>query len=519
MMCKGNFSIYQVFLLILAEGLVVSAPLDFDSSHQIFHFHGTDTESNIGRYLKSLGDINNDGFDDIAFTSKSPAGSYIFHGGNPVDSFPDYFLKGNYFIGDFIDYSGDGIPDIVTGSASDTDGVIYLYPGSNDSISDQPIDSITMPENLRGYRLKASGDINDDSIGDLLVNSRNPYEGDLVLLYLDPFTTDKMPDWSYWIEDYTHTLPSGGFFDFNGDSISDIFISLQARLDTLSYVYIFLGPSFKSEPDVVLGHPIELDTLYVEYFGMEINNIGDVNADGWEDLGIIFDFAPLVYLCGPNADTIYDYYLVGRCEHMAGLGDVNDDGYNDLVIGGSDSWYGRVILFLGEPEFDIYRDDQITDSDLPPLFLDEIGWRVSPAGDLNNDGYDDILFSCQNFAYGEPWDVFVFSGGSDITVDVADVPEQVLPNDFVLYQNYPNPFNAGTGIEYSLVRKSWVNISIYNVLGQKIKMLVDERKSAGDYKVTWDGTDDAGKEVGSGVYFYRIKAGEYREVRKMVVVR
>jgi len=118
------------------------------------------------------------------------------------------------------------------------------------------------------------------------------------------------------------------------------------------------------------------------------------------------------------------------------------------------------------------------------------------------------------------------SSGSDtiiVTVTAADVGEEEQTSNraiyFELHQNYPNPFNPETEISYTLLKDSRVKLDIYNLLGQRIRTLVDEYQEAGDRSVSWDGKDERGREVTSGIYLYRLQAGEYSEVRKMVLVK
>ena len=93
------------------------------------------------------------------------------------------------------------------------------------------------------------------------------------------------------------------------------------------------------------------------------------------------------------------------------------------------------------------------------------------------------------------------------------------PAQFNLDQNYPNPFNPETVIKFSLREDSWVTLRIYNVLGQVVITLVDEQKPAGEHTVTWNGKNSQSLDVASGVYFYRIKAGDYESVRRMTLLR
>lgn len=106
-----------------------------------------------------------------------------------------------------------------------------------------------------------------------------------------------------------------------------------------------------------------------------------------------------------------------------------------------------------------------------------------------------------------------------LRTDVDMAQDEILPRIFQLFHNYPNPFNPKTVIRYDLPRTADVKITIYNSLGREVKTLVDEEQSAGAHTVIWDGLNDDGARVVSGVYFFRLRAGDYVKTRKMVVVR
>jgi len=93
------------------------------------------------------------------------------------------------------------------------------------------------------------------------------------------------------------------------------------------------------------------------------------------------------------------------------------------------------------------------------------------------------------------------------------------PAEFSLVQNYPNPFNPATRIRYQLPEAAEVRLSIFNLLGQEIKTLVQKSQPAGYYTVVWDGTDHAGAAVASGIYLYRIAAGKHLQTRRMVLLK
>lgn len=94
-----------------------------------------------------------------------------------------------------------------------------------------------------------------------------------------------------------------------------------------------------------------------------------------------------------------------------------------------------------------------------------------------------------------------------------------VPNSFQLSQNYPNPFNSSTAVNYQLSEDSHVLIKIYNARGQEIKSLVDEYKTAGYYTVQWNGRDNYNNQVGSGIYLYRIYAGNHIYTKKMAILK
>jgi len=100
-----------------------------------------------------------------------------------------------------------------------------------------------------------------------------------------------------------------------------------------------------------------------------------------------------------------------------------------------------------------------------------------------------------------------------------NVAEIAVPKEFILEQNFPNPFNSETMIKYQLPENAKVYLSILNLLGQEICVLVDGKKQAGYHTILWDGKDNSGKDVASGTYMYRIQAGELVDMKKMVLIR
>lgn len=102
---------------------------------------------------------------------------------------------------------------------------------------------------------------------------------------------------------------------------------------------------------------------------------------------------------------------------------------------------------------------------------------------------------------------------------VAKVVSAELPTRFELGANYPNPFNPTTTLHYDLADAGQVRLIVYNVMGQQIRVLVNQPQEAGGYRVEWDATDASGQRVAPGLYRYRLVAGDQAAVGKMLLIK
>ena len=102
---------------------------------------------------------------------------------------------------------------------------------------------------------------------------------------------------------------------------------------------------------------------------------------------------------------------------------------------------------------------------------------------------------------------------------VKELETGVIPQDYALEQNYPNPFNAGTVIRFMVPTDGNVKVDVYNILGRRVRTLVDEFRVAGTHQTDWDGRSEDGVDVSTGVYFYRITADRFSSTRKMVLLK
>lgn len=101
----------------------------------------------------------------------------------------------------------------------------------------------------------------------------------------------------------------------------------------------------------------------------------------------------------------------------------------------------------------------------------------------------------------------------------GDGQPPTLVKDFHLAQNYPNPFNPVTNVEFAIPNSQRVSLAVYDILGRKVATLIDERRPAGSYRVTWDGRNNGGELLSSGVYFYRLDAGPFAATLKMLLLK
>ncbi len=181
---------------------------------------------------------------------------------------------------------------------------------------------------------------------------------------------------------------------------------------------------------------------------------------------------------------------------------------------------GDAVMFFCD---DVMIDEVIT-RDLTGynVYLDDMVTPVATVGtDVFEYTYDELVNGQEYVAgvsavYDDPGEseiieiTFVYEGTNAGNVIVAATQ---------LNNNYPNPFNPVTNISYSIVETGNVTLEVYNLRSQLVKTLVNDVKETGDYMATWDGTDNSNKSVSSGVYFYRMKSGNYAATKKMILMK
>ena len=177
------------------------------------------------------------------------------------------------------------------------------------------------------------------------------------------------------------------------------------------------------------------------------------------------DIGDSVYLTSGRLEAVFDYYLYG------------------IVYGK----YLTTCYFFSTP-YDFYT------------YTDSIGFNSSGQTFRN---YPTVLQGCEidNKVYGN-----IITG--------IENQQKIILNDFCLSQNYPNPFNSTTKIGYSIPKTSFVTLKVYDILGREVAALVNGEKPAGNYEVEFNGNG-----LSSGIYFYKIQAGNFSSVKKMILVK
>jgi hypothetical protein len=205
-------------------------------------------------------------------------------------------------------------------------------------------------------------------------------------------------------------------------------------------------------------------------------------------------------------------YLASLYTNYLQTSDIDNDGKEELIINIGN--YLLVLKFTGQPDQHNYE-----------IYYTKIGELNEPTAnlqpvtvyDLNNDGRKDILIPMDK--YVDPNTVvFSYILVKDTLTSVNENLSGVH-NYYSLGQNYPNPFNPSTTIKFVLHKPGNAAIKVYNCLGKEITTLINEYLPSGEKEITWDGKDNQGNTVSSGVYFIQMTAGNYRQTIKAVLLK
>jgi hypothetical protein len=566
-----------------------------------FFMSGEEVNDFFGYSIDNAGDVNDDEWDDFIVgayqqgISEDPSKAYIYYGGSLADSEPDVIFRGSairdyfgYAVAGAGDLNDDGYDDVMVGADDAESGLgrVYFYFGGNppDTIADLIVTGF-VPHGHLGASAAGLGDVNDDGFDDVLVGAHAINAGNRSYGYAEVFFGGGELDENYdllLVGESTYSLfgwSAAGLGDINSDGYNDI--AVGAKTDNAGgyqagRVYVFFGGSPPdSIPDIVFTGENEGDL-----FGSDVQMIGDVNLDGYNDIAIGAIGAGTgeqgkvyIYFGSPDGpDNIADIVLKGENledefgNAVARTSDINHNGLPDISISArkNDGGYfnaGKVYIYelppigvgIGLPVPGVFPGDTLS---FTANIVGHVGFTVTVLLDalLRPDSVTTISTEVETLQVSpfavvdhdlrihipagiDPGDALLkvnladnMGNDLDHSITIVEIKEQVgierddpgpldLPKETWLYQNSPNPFNPSTVISFSIEKERQVHLTIYDLRGHVVRTLLKEQLPAGFHKLVWNGADDNGAPEPSGVYFCRIIVAGKVMTRKMLLAK
>ena len=409
-----------------------------------WYAEGNQTGANFGGAVAAAGDVNGDGYGDVIVGAKfynngstDEGAAWVYHGSAAgLSATPAWSAEGNVHEVEFGcavssagDVNGDGYADVLVGSwrypyGYPLEGRAFVYYGSQSGLSTVVnwAGSGGQADGLYGFAVSGAGDVNGDGYGDFLVGARDYDGGASTTGRVFAYYGSESGPFPGWVEDgpiayarFGAAVSAAG--DVNGDGYADIIIGAPdyANPDTNEgAVYVYHGSGSGLSPDP--GWQIEGNS-YSMHYGQSVSTAGDVNGDGYGD--VIFggswnahddEGRALVFLgsaTGLKSSAVWtaegnqiDAFL-GYSVSTAG--DVNGDGYSDVIVGAP--WYdaallneGRAMVYHGSPAGLSLSTGWYAEGNQDSAYY---GHAVASAGDVNGDGYADVIVGANYYDNGE----------------------------------------------------------------------------------------------------------------------
>ncbi|MBK8553935.1 MAG: FG-GAP repeat protein [Ignavibacteria bacterium] len=403
---------------------------------------GDTTNNYFGISVSSAGDVNCDGYSDVIVGAVgyfyNTGRAYLYFGGVSMNNIADLTMTGETTTSGFGssvssagDMNGDGYTDMIVGASGYSSGTgrVYLYDYfmKNEIIRDLSMTGV-FPSRFLGASVSSAGDVNGDGYSDVIAGAYGfSSNRGRALVYFGGVSMNNTEDVAMGgsLGDYLGaSVSSAG--DVNGDGYTDVIVGSYGYSSNRGRASVYFGGvSMNNTADVtMIGEEIG------SYFGNSVSSAGDVNGDGYSDVIVgayrfntISTGRAYVYFGGSSMDTTADLKMTGNTGgdifgySVSSAGDVNGDGYSDVIVGanGYSSQTGRTFVFLGGTTMDSTADVIMTGEATGNQF----GTSVSSAGDVNGDGYSDVIIGAGNYS-STTGRAYIFFGG--LTMDAgADV--------------------------------------------------------------------------------------------------
>ena len=498
-------------------------------SNLLTHSSGADGDV-FGSSVASAGDVNSDGYDDIVIGAfRYPAGAgygqaYLFFGGPAIDEVADLVLSPpsggtgqfGFSVASAGDFNGDGYADIIVGArGAVASGKAFIYYGgpSLDATPDLTLIGETTASWF-GNSVAPAGDVNGDGFDDVIVGA--PMYGTSVsqvgraYVFFGGSSPDAVPDkvlTGAAANDQLGWVVGGGG-DMNGDGYLDVFATAPRYYTSGpnpggAYVW-FGGPAFDTALDLTIHGSTLIDRIG------DAANAGDVNADGFSDLLISRQDRAQVFFGGSTPNAVPDFTFTGTFS-VAGAADVNGDGVDDFVLGasGDDSGgidAGRVAVYFGGSAVDATEDMHFVGDRTNGYF----GRGVAMAKQVDGPGPADLIVAAAQLDPEESgYDagrVYVYANSFETTA-VPVTPVSGL--EFVGPR--PNPAGNEVNLVLELDHAVPVRITVYDLAGHQVASPVADEWLVGRVIRTW-----RPRGLPSGVYYVSANLGDRRQTRKMV---